>query len=76
MGFRAEVRTAAAMVGSLLIRSIDSAEHINVAMQARGFDGNWRSISKLETGRADYIFATATACFLLVLHFFIRPVLQ
>ena len=36
------------MIGSLFIRSIDAAEHINIAMQARGFDGNWRTLSKLQ----------------------------
>ncbi len=73
LGFKTELRIAAGMLGSLLVRSIDNAEHISIAMQARGFDGNWRTISKLQIRRADYIFAIAAAFFLLVLHFFVKP---
>ena len=76
VGFRAELSIAAAMLGSLLIRSIDNAEHINTAMQARGFDGNWRTISKLRIRRADYVFATAAVSFLLALHILVKPFLQ
>jgi energy-coupling factor transporter transmembrane protein EcfT len=64
------------MVGSLFIRSIDSAEHINIAMQGRGFDGKWRSISKLRIRRADLIFTVIAVSFILVLYIFIKPVLQ
>ena len=49
--FRSELKLAAAMLGSLFIRSIDTAERVNIAMQARGFDGKWRSISKLQIRR-------------------------
>jgi len=76
LGFKTELRTASAMVGSLFIRSIDTAEHINIAMQGRGFDGKWRSISKLKIRRADLIFALAAVFFILGLYIFIRPSLQ
>jgi len=76
LGFRKELEIAAAMVGSLLIRSIDTAEHISIAMQARGFDGNWHTLSKLQIRRSDLVFAAAAAFFLLALHFFVRYVLQ
>lgn len=76
LGFKAELKTAASMLGSLLVRSIDTAEHINIAMRARGFDGNWRTISRLRIRRSDILFAAVAACFLLALHFFVRPVLQ
>jgi len=76
LGFNRELKTASAMVGSLFIRSIDTAEHINIAMQARGFDGRWRSISKLRIRRADLIFALAAVLFMLVMYIFVRPVLQ
>ena len=76
LGFKRELRTASAMVGSLFIRSIDSAEHINIAMQGRGFDGKWRSISKLRFRRADLIFTVVAVCFILVLYIFVRPALQ
>jgi energy-coupling factor transporter transmembrane protein EcfT len=64
------------MLGSLFVRSIDTAERINIAMQARGFNGTWRTISKLQIRPADYIFIFAAAFFVLGLHFFVRPFLQ
>ena len=73
LGFREELRTAAAMLGSLFIRSIDTAEHISIAMQARGFDKKWRTISKLQIRGSDLLFAAASAVFLLGLHFLVRP---
>ena len=76
LGFRMELKTAAAMLGSLFVRSIDTAERINIAMQARGFSGNWHTISRLQICRADYIFIIAAAFFILGLHFFARPFLQ
>jgi cobalt/nickel transport system permease protein len=73
LGFGAEFRCAAAMLGSLLIRSINNAEHTSIAMQARGFDGTWRTVSKLKMRSADLCFAVIAGCFLLVLHFLARP---
>jgi len=64
------------MLGSLFIRSIDTAEHINIAMQARGFDRKWRTISRLQVRSSDLLFAAITALFLLGLHFLVRPLLH
>jgi cobalt/nickel transport system permease protein len=75
LGFKAEFKTASSMLGSLFIRSIDTAEHINIAMQARGFNGSWRSLSKLQFRRCDLIFALASAAFILVLYFFVGNLL-
>jgi cobalt/nickel transport system permease protein len=76
LGFKMELRIAAAMVGSLFIRSIDTAERINVAMQARGFDGKWNTLSKLRVRAADYIFVLSVALFVLGLYLCVRPALQ
>jgi len=76
LGFKRELKTAASMLGSLFIRSIDTAEHISIAMQARGFDGNWRTISKLKVRLYDLIFVLAAAAFTLVLYFLVKPLLQ
>ena len=76
LGFRAELKTASSMLGSLFIRSIDTAEHINIAMQARGFDGNWRSLSKLQFRRCDLLFVLASIVFMLILYFCVGEVLQ
>ena len=76
LGFKTELRTAASMLGSLFIRSIDTAEHISIAMQARGFDGNWRTVSKLKVHRCDLVFILTAAAFVSGLYFFVKPVLQ
>jgi cobalt/nickel transport system permease protein len=75
LGFKRELKVASAMLGSLLIRSIDTAEHINIAMQARGFSGRWRSISRLSVGLSDFIFALTATAFMFGLYFFVRPIL-
>ena len=76
LGFNAELKTASSMLGSLFIRSIDTAEHINIAMQARGFDGNWHSLSKLQFSRCDLLFILVSTVFILVLYFFVSNILQ
>ena len=76
LGFKTELRTAASMLGSLFIRSIDTAEHISIAMQARGFDGNWRTLSKLKVRHCDLLFFLTAAFFISGLYFFVKPILQ
>jgi cobalt/nickel transport system permease protein len=76
LGFKTELRTAASMLGSLFIRSIDTAEHISIAMQARGFDGSWRTLSKLKVRRCDLLFVLTAAVFMSGLYFFVKPILQ
>jgi len=65
LGFSKEVKTAGAMIGTLFILSIESSERINIAMQARGFDGEFRTINKLHIQKADYLFAAIAAVFLI-----------
>ena len=76
LGYKAELKIAAGLLGSLLIRSIDTAKRINIAMQARGFDGNWRTLSTLRIRRADYLFILIAVTFMLGVYFFIVPVLS
>ena len=75
LGFGAELRTASFMLGSLFILSIDSAERISIAMQARGFDGNWRTLSALRIRRNDIVFVLLSITFMSGLYLFVRPVL-
>src|SRR3972149_9347568 len=70
LGFSVEMKTAAAMLGSLFVRSIDTAEQINIAMQGRGFDGNWRCLSRLQIRKRDLLFTFVAVVFMLVLHLF------
>jgi cobalt/nickel transport system permease protein len=76
VSFGRGVKFAAAMVGSLFVRSIDAAEHINAAMQARGFDGDWRTVNRLAIRGRDYVFAAIASCFIFVLYFVVKPVLR
>jgi cobalt/nickel transport system permease protein len=75
LGFKQEFKTASAMVGSILVRSIDTAENINIAMQGRGFDGRWHSLNRLQIRSTDWTFAVVACGFLLTLEFFIKPIL-
>lgn len=76
LGFKREMKTASAMLGSLFIRSIDTAERINIAMQGRGFDGSWRTISRLKISNNDYIFGIFFAVFVISLYLFAVPFLN
>jgi cobalt/nickel transport system permease protein len=75
LGLKGELKTAGCMVGSLLVRSIDNAEHIHIAMQARGFSGKWRSISQHRMGWGDLSFFLISAGFMAAVYFFVRPIL-
>ncbi|MGA2171985.1 MAG: cobalt ECF transporter T component CbiQ [Sedimentisphaerales bacterium] len=74
--FRTGFGFASAMLGSLFVRSVDTAERISAAMQARGFDGHWRTINRLTVRGRDYVFVAAAVCFIFGLHLFVRPVLR
>jgi cobalt/nickel transport system permease protein len=69
LGFAKEVKTAGAMIGTLFILSLESSERINIAMNARGFDGVFRTINKLQIRKPDYIFAAIVLVFLFVARF-------
>ncbi len=75
LGAKVELKTAGSMVGSLLVRSINTAERISMAMQARGFDGIFRTHSEMRITSRDYLFCMAAGCFLLLIHMIIRPAL-
>jgi len=75
LGFKTEIKTASAMLGSLFVRSIDTAEQIDIAMQSRGFDGHWRCVSRLKFHKADFLFMLISAAFLLLLYFYIGRIL-
>jgi len=76
VGFRTGIRFAAAMLGSLFVRSVDTAERVNTAMRARGFDGNWRTINRLTVRGRDYVFVSAAAGLIFGLYLFVRPMLR
>lgn len=75
VGFQTELKVAAAMLGSLFIRSVDTAGRISNAMQVRGFDGQWRTINRLTIRGRDYVFVLTSLCFIFGLYFVVKPML-
>jgi cobalt/nickel transport system permease protein len=76
LGVRRELSVASAMIGSLLVHSIDTAGRVSIAMEARGFDGEFRTLRRTRPGRVDVVFAAVFLCVLLFLHIVIRPAFQ
>ena len=73
LGSRRELAVAAAMIGSLLTHSVDSASRIGTAMEARGFNGRFRTVRKMHLGWRDAVFTAVFILVLLLLHMVIRP---
>jgi cobalt/nickel transport system permease protein len=67
LGFAGELKTAAAMVASLFIGSIDMAGRVNMAMQGRGFDGRFHRLTEMRIGPADFLFSAILALYLAML---------
>lgn len=76
LGAKKEMKVAAAMVGSLLVRSLETAENVGIAMQGRGFSGRWHSLSAQKAGGGEFLFALIAIAFTLVLLFFVEPILR
>jgi len=74
LAFTAELKTASAMIGSLLISSINSAENVSLAMRARGFDGTFRTMTKKAISKNDIVFCLFIFAYFSILYFVIRPV--
>jgi cobalt/nickel transport system permease protein len=68
LGFGNELKTTAAIVGSIFVGSIDLAGRVNMAMQGRGFDGRFHRLAKMRIGRADFLFAVILALYLVALY--------
>ncbi len=58
-------RVVGGMVGSLFLRSYERSERVYAAMQARGFDGEFRTMAGRPLARADWVaFAVVAAALL------------
>jgi len=53
---RQELRIGTAMIGSVLVQSLDTSARITQAMQARGFSGQWHSPKQFHMKPADWLF--------------------
>ncbi|RLG68965.1 MAG: cobalt ECF transporter T component CbiQ [Methanobacteriota archaeon] len=56
------------MVGMLLVRSHERAEHVFWAMRAKGYDGKIRTFTELSLRQRDWIFACFIVVFAIFLH--------
>jgi len=68
LALRVELKTAAAIIGTLCLQSIEMAWRINTAMRARGFDGKPHTFGPARPGRGDIVFVASTVCFLVAMH--------
>ncbi len=59
-------RTFSSIIGHLLLRSLDRAERIYLAMRSRGFDGNIRLIKTIKLGWKDLVFIAGWAILFIV----------
>ncbi len=68
LGLKQEIKLATAMIGSLLIRCLDTAEQINITMAARGFTGQWHSLSPSRLQSRDWLFLVCSVTYLAVVY--------
>ena len=57
------------MVGNLLLRSLDRAQRVQMAMTCRGFDGHIRTLRRLHWASLDYVFLVGWLFLLIALRF-------
>jgi cobalt/nickel transport system permease protein len=63
-------KTYAAIVGMLLVRSVVRADRVQKAMLCRGFKGRFYCLHEFNTGKQEWLFATAMAGITVVLIYF------
>ena len=64
LGFKTELKTAGAMVGTLCLGGLDTAGRINMAMQGRGFTGRLHTLSVMRLKTADWVFIAVFGLYL------------
>ncbi|MCM8611254.1 cobalt ECF transporter T component CbiQ [Accumulibacter sp.] len=64
-----ELTVVASLLAQLLLRTLDRAQRIYLAMQCRGFDGEVRLLRRLRIGASDVLFLTGWTAILLALRF-------
>jgi cobalt/nickel transport system permease protein len=69
MGFK----TFVSMMGHLLLRTMDRAQRIHMAMLCRGFDGHIRIIRSMEIGCKEIVFAISWSVLFVILRFYNMP---
>ena len=64
IGIKKEVATVGSMAGALLMSSINTASRVNMAMLARGFDGDIKSHTNNHTHNGDWMFVAIAGAYL------------
>ena len=72
LSLKTELRTAGAMIGTLCLGSIDTAARVNIAMKARGFNGHFQTLTQMKVKKADILFTTIAALYLVAVGFLAR----
>ena len=62
-----ELRIGTAMIGSVLVQSLDTSTHITQAMEARGFSGHWHSPKHFRMKQADWLLIALASLYLGIL---------
>jgi cobalt/nickel transport system permease protein len=61
------------LIGQLLLRTVDRAQRIHLAMLCRGFDGDIRLLRRSHIGRPEVIFTLGWSAAFIALRFFNLP---
>jgi cobalt/nickel transport system permease protein len=69
-----DFKTFVSLIGHLLLRTIDRAERIYLAMRSRGFDGRIRMIRAMKIGSGEFIFGMSWSILFVLLRCFNIPV--
>ena len=69
------IKVASSLIGHLLLRTINRARRIHLAMLCRGFDGEIRLMRVLQLSKQDYLFMGVWIFAFVVLRFVDLPAL-
>ena len=72
-GRRMPMKVFGSLVGQLLIRALDRAQRLHMAMLSRGFDGEIRLLRPLAFGMKDLIFVLGWAAFFVLARLYDLP---
>lgn len=61
------------MIGQLLLRTLERAQRVHLAMLCRGFDGEIRSLRRLHIGRAELLFTGGWSALFVLLRLYNLP---
>ncbi|RPJ13837.1 MAG: cobalt ECF transporter T component CbiQ, partial [Desulfobacteraceae bacterium] len=69
------VRVFGYLLGHLLLRTVDRAQRIHLAMLCRGFDGEIKLNRRLEAGSREVIYTVAWSAFFIAVRFYNIPLI-